>query len=56
MIEWRWGLEPMSARDANAKNLADALDFTTRRAAFELPAFTTPEPGSPARIQASLSA
>ena len=42
MIEWRWGLEPMSARDANAKNLADALDFSTRRAAFELPAFTPP--------------
>ncbi len=42
MIEWRWGLAPMSARDANAKNLADALDFGTRRAAFELPAFTPP--------------
>lgn len=42
MIEWRWGLEPMTARDANAKNLADALDFGTRRAAFELPAFAPP--------------
>ena len=28
MIEWRWGLAPMTARDANAKNLAEALDFT----------------------------
>ncbi len=42
MIEWRWGLAPMTARDANAKNLADALDFTTRRSALELPAFTPP--------------
>jgi phospholipase C len=42
MIEWRWGLEPMTARDANAKNLADALDFTKRRDAFELPPFTAP--------------
>ena len=48
MIEWRWGLEPMSARDANAKNLAEALDFTTARPAFELPAFPTPpNPGCP---------
>jgi len=44
MIEWRWGLKPMTARDANAKNLADALDFTTRRAPIELPAFSTPTP------------
>ncbi len=42
MIEWRWGLEPMSARDANAKNLAEALDFATRRNAVDLPAFTPP--------------
>jgi phospholipase C len=27
MIEWRWGLEPLTARDANAKNLVRALDF-----------------------------
>jgi phospholipase C len=42
MIEWRFGLPPMTARDKNAKNLADALDFTTRRDPFELPAFTAP--------------
>jgi phospholipase C len=42
MIEWRFDLEPMSARDANAKNLADALDFSTRRDAIELPPFTPP--------------
>ncbi len=27
MIEWRWKLKPLRARDANAKNLADVLDF-----------------------------
>jgi phospholipase C len=37
MIEWRWGLAPMTARDANAKNLAAALDFSGRRAAVTLP-------------------
>lgn len=40
MIEWRWGLEPMTVRDRNAKNLADALDFGTRRKAVTLPKFT----------------
>ena len=44
MIEWRWGLQPMTLRDRYAKNLADALDFTTRRAAVTLPAFTAPPP------------
>lgn len=44
MIEWRWDLEPMTIRDAQAKNLADALDFSTRRDAVELPAFTPPPP------------
>lgn len=42
MIEWRFGLPPMTARDKNAKNLAEALDFSTRRDPFELPAFTPP--------------
>jgi hypothetical protein len=27
MIEWRWGLDPLTVRDATANNLADALDF-----------------------------
>jgi phospholipase C len=31
MIEWRWGLPPLTARDANARNLAEVLDFSTRR-------------------------
>jgi phospholipase C len=44
MIEWRWGLEPMRLRDRTAKNLANALDFGTRREAITLPAFTAPDP------------
>ena len=31
MIEWRWGLPPLTARDANARNLAEVLDFTSVR-------------------------
>ena len=27
MIEWRWGLEPLTVRDATANNLAHVLDF-----------------------------
>jgi phospholipase C len=27
LIEWRWGLEPLTVRDSNANNLAEALDF-----------------------------
>jgi phospholipase C len=30
LLEWRWGLEPLSVRDAHANNLASALDFTHR--------------------------
>lgn len=30
MIEWRWNLAPLSARDAAANNLADALDFSIK--------------------------
>jgi len=44
MIEWRWGLEPMTLRDKHAKNLADALDFSQRRAAITLPAYPDPTP------------
>ena len=28
MIEWRWGLPPLTARDAAANNLAEAMTFT----------------------------
>ena len=27
LIEWRWGLEPLTVRDATANNLADVLQF-----------------------------
>jgi phospholipase C len=30
MIEWRWGLEPLTERDATANNLAQVLDFKRR--------------------------
>ena len=43
MIEWRWGLEPLTARDRTARNLADALDFKVRRAAITLPDFAVPK-------------
>jgi phospholipase C len=26
-IEWRWGLKPLTVRDATAHNLAETLDF-----------------------------
>ncbi len=29
MIEWRWGLSPLTPRDAAARNLAEALDFAS---------------------------
>ena len=31
MIEWRWNLAPLSARDADARNLAEVLDFDSPR-------------------------
>lgn len=30
MIEWRWGLAPLTARDAAANNIAEALDFDSK--------------------------
>ena len=44
MIEWRWGIEPMSLRDRYAKNFAEALDLTQRRDPVTLPAFAAPGP------------
>ena len=29
MIEWRFGLQPLTVRDATAANLAEVLDFTS---------------------------
>jgi phospholipase C len=44
MVEWRWSLEPMTARDRHATNLAEALDFSAR---------TTPVPlRAPATVAA----
>ncbi len=40
LIEWRWGLSPLTVRDAQANNLADALDFAHPRTgapAIEVP-------------------
>ena len=42
MMEWRWGLEPMTLRDRTANNLAATLDFTTRRDPISLPASDPP--------------
>ena len=44
MIEWRWGLEPMSRRDKTAKNLATTMDFSMKRTPAKLPKFTAPVP------------
>jgi len=44
MIEWRWGLPSMTARDKNARNLAEVLDFSARRRPVELPRFSAPAP------------
>jgi phospholipase C len=30
MIEWRFALEPLTVRDADANNLAEVLDFHTK--------------------------
>jgi phospholipase C len=40
MIEWRWGLAALTARDANARNLVDMLDFSLART--DLPVIPTP--------------
>ena len=40
LIEWRWGLEPLSVRDAQANNLATALDFS--RPVLSAPAIVAP--------------
>lgn len=43
MIEWRWGLEPMTVRDEKAKNFAEALDFSKRRDPITLPKAKEPD-------------
>jgi phospholipase C len=41
LIEWRWGLDPLSERDATANNIAHALDFT-RPKNLTAPRFAVP--------------
>jgi phospholipase C len=41
MIEWRWGLDPLTVRDATANNLADELDFT--QVAPAAPVYAVPD-------------
>jgi phospholipase C len=43
MIEWRWNLKPLTIRDANARNLADVLDFGRINS---VPESAIPLPGS----------
>ena len=43
LIEWRWGLPALAVRDAAARNLALALDFSKRN--VHAPAFTVPRVG-----------
>ena len=44
MIEWRWGLSPLSPRDSGARNIAEVLDFSTApnltAPTFAVPPFT----------------
>jgi phospholipase C len=41
MIEWRWGLAPLTVRDATATNLAETLRLDRRR--LGLPQFDVPD-------------
>ncbi|CAN5610636.1 alkaline phosphatase family protein [soil metagenome] len=41
MIEWRWGLAPLTPRDQAARNLAEVLDFTASPS-LAAPRFTVP--------------
>jgi phospholipase C len=44
MIEWRWALAPLSVRDDAANNLAEVLDFKTKRKhapVYDVPPFVS---------------
>jgi len=45
MIEWRWNLAPLTARDANSINLAEILDF--RKAKTNAPRYRVPDANIP---------
>ncbi|HEX4778783.1 MAG TPA: alkaline phosphatase family protein [Acidimicrobiia bacterium] len=53
MIEWRFGLEPMHARDRYARNLAEVLDLSHRRKPTDVP-HETPPPTTPRPANAPL--
>jgi phospholipase C len=55
MIEWRWGLEPLSIRDETANNIANVLDFT-RPKNLTAPQFDVPEGPFGERCSAELLA
>ncbi|MCW2977951.1 MAG: phosphoesterase [Actinomycetia bacterium] len=40
LIEWRWGLDPLSPRDAGAANLVNALDLSRTRS--DRPSYSVP--------------
>ncbi|MFB4300318.1 alkaline phosphatase family protein [Actinomadura sp. NTSP31] len=42
-IEWRWGLEPLSVRDAAARNIAEVLDFESAPR-LKAPHYDVPRP------------
>jgi phospholipase C len=44
MVEWRWGLKPMTKRDRAARNLAESFDFSKARPAPALPVVADPGP------------
>jgi phospholipase C len=44
MVEWRFGLAPLTKRDRAARNLAESLDFAHPRKAPALPLVTDPGP------------
>src|SRR5262249_46959208 len=56
LIEWRWGLPPLTTRDASSdvQNLAEILDFD--RPQFDVPALPQPTAPAPAPCPVSTAA
>jgi phospholipase C len=44
MVEWRFGLQPLTRRDRAARNLAESFDFARPRQVPELPLVIDPGP------------
>jgi phospholipase C len=44
LVEWRFGLAPLTKRDKAARNLAESLDFRAPRPAPDLPVVLDPGP------------